>query len=140
LLILVELSTITVSTYIMTYNIRSPGPVLGHVHKCFCYWIILLIFVLFIWICWPSLFKLFFIGKYLRQVFRRNMLICILFIGTYFGFYWLFVWWCLMPLSTIYVIKFVSVLLQVGGFLWVPRFPPSIKLTSTIQLKVTWWC
>jgi hypothetical protein len=31
-----------------------------------------------------------------------------------------------------YVIKFVSYLLQVGGFLPVPRFPPQIKLTSTI--------
>jgi hypothetical protein len=31
-----------------------------------------------------------------------------------------------------YVIKFVSVLLQVGGFLWVLRFPPPIKLTATI--------
>ena len=28
-----------------------------------------------------------------------------------------------------YVIKFVSDLLQVGGFLWVLRFPPPIKLT-----------
>ena len=31
-----------------------------------------------------------------------------------------------------YVIKFVSYLLQVGGFLWVLRFPPPIKLTATI--------
>jgi hypothetical protein len=31
-----------------------------------------------------------------------------------------------------YVIKFVSDLQQVGGFLWVLRFPPSIKLTATI--------
>ena len=31
-----------------------------------------------------------------------------------------------------YVIKFVSDLLQVSGFLWVLRFPPSIKLTATI--------
>jgi hypothetical protein len=31
-----------------------------------------------------------------------------------------------------YVIKFVSDLRQVGGFLWVLRFPPSIKLTATI--------
>ena len=34
-----------------------------------------------------------------------------------------------------YVIKFVSDLRQVGGFLWVLRFPPPIKLTATIQLK-----
>jgi hypothetical protein len=31
-----------------------------------------------------------------------------------------------------YVITFVSELQQVGGFLWVFRFPPSIKLTATI--------
>ena len=31
-----------------------------------------------------------------------------------------------------YVIKFVRVLRQVGGFLWVLRFPPPIKLTATI--------
>ena len=31
-----------------------------------------------------------------------------------------------------YVIKFVSDLRQIGGFLWALRFPPSIKLTATI--------
>ena len=31
-----------------------------------------------------------------------------------------------------YVIKFVSDLQQVGGFLWVLWFPPPIKLTVTI--------
>ena len=31
-----------------------------------------------------------------------------------------------------YVIKFVNHLRQVGGFLWVLRFPPPIKLTVTI--------
>jgi len=31
-----------------------------------------------------------------------------------------------------YVIKFVSDLLQVGGFIRELRFPPSIKLTATI--------
>ena len=31
-----------------------------------------------------------------------------------------------------YVIKFVSELRQVGGFLWVLRFSPQIKLTATI--------
>ena len=31
-----------------------------------------------------------------------------------------------------YVIKIVSDLRQVGGFLWVPRFTPPIKLTATI--------
>ena len=31
-----------------------------------------------------------------------------------------------------YVIKFVSDLRQVGGFLWILRFPPPIKLTATI--------
>jgi hypothetical protein len=34
-----------------------------------------------------------------------------------------------------YVIKFVSVLHNVGGFLLVLRFPPPIKLTATIKLK-----
>jgi hypothetical protein len=34
-----------------------------------------------------------------------------------------------------YVIKFVSDLRQVGGFLRVLRFPPLIKLTATIYLK-----
>ena len=34
-----------------------------------------------------------------------------------------------------YVIKFVSDLWQVGGFLRVLRFPPTIKLTATLQLK-----
>jgi hypothetical protein len=31
-----------------------------------------------------------------------------------------------------YVIKFVSDLLHIGGFLRILRFPPPIKLTSTI--------
>jgi hypothetical protein len=31
-----------------------------------------------------------------------------------------------------YVIKFVSDLQQVSGFLRVPQFPPPIKLTATI--------
>jgi len=31
-----------------------------------------------------------------------------------------------------YVIKFVSDLQQVGGFLWVLRFSPPIKLTTSI--------
>ena len=31
-----------------------------------------------------------------------------------------------------YVIKFVSDLQQIGNFLWVLRFPPSIKLTVMI--------
>jgi hypothetical protein len=35
-------------------------------------------------------------------------------------------------LDTTFMIKFVSDLRQVGGFLIVPRFPPSIKLTATI--------
>jgi hypothetical protein len=30
------------------------------------------------------------------------------------------------------VMKFVSDLRQIGGFLWVLRFPPPIKLTATI--------
>ena len=34
-----------------------------------------------------------------------------------------------------YLIKFVSDLRQVGGFLQVLQFPPPIKLTATIQLK-----
>ena len=34
-----------------------------------------------------------------------------------------------------YVIKFVSDLWQVSGFLWVLWFPPPIKLTATILLK-----
>ena len=34
-----------------------------------------------------------------------------------------------------YVIKFVSDLRQIGGFLRLFRFPPPIKLTATIQLK-----
>ena len=37
-----------------------------------------------------------------------------------------------------YVVKFVSDLRQVGGFLRVFRFPPPIKLTSTIKLKYCW--
>jgi hypothetical protein len=35
------------------------------------------------------------------------------------------------PIIQHYVIKFVSDL-SVGGFLWVPRFSPSIKLTAMI--------
>ena len=35
-----------------------------------------------------------------------------------------------------YVIKFVGDLRQVGGFLQVLRFPPPIKLTATMQLKI----
>ena len=34
-----------------------------------------------------------------------------------------------------YVIKFVSDLRQVRGFLWILRFHPPIKLTATISLK-----
>ena len=34
-----------------------------------------------------------------------------------------------------HVIKFVSDLRQVCGFLWVPWFPPPIKLKATIKLK-----
>jgi hypothetical protein len=37
-------------------------------------------------------------------------------------------WWDVQH----YVMKFVSDLQQVGGFLWVLRFPPPIKLTTTI--------
>jgi hypothetical protein len=37
-----------------------------------------------------------------------------------------------------YVIKLVSDLRQVGGFLRVLRFPPPIKLTATILLKYCW--
>ena len=37
-----------------------------------------------------------------------------------------------------YAIKFVSDLRQVGGFLRVLRFPPSIKLTATTSLKYCW--
>ena len=33
------------------------------------------------------------------------------------------------------VIKFVSDLRQVSGFLWVLWFPPPVKLTATKQLK-----
>ena len=32
-----------------------------------------------------------------------------------------------------YVIKFVSDLRKVSGFLWILRFPPSIQLTATIN-------
>jgi hypothetical protein len=39
-----------------------------------------------------------------------------------------------------YVIKFVSDLRRVGGFLWVLRIPPPIKLTATIQLKYCCVC
>jgi hypothetical protein len=35
-----------------------------------------------------------------------------------------------------YVIKFVSYLRKVSGFLWVLRFPPPIKLTTMIQVVV----
>ena len=34
-----------------------------------------------------------------------------------------------------YVIKFASHLRQIGGFLWVIRFPPPIKLTTMKYLK-----
>jgi hypothetical protein len=37
-----------------------------------------------------------------------------------------------------YVIKFVSDLRQVGGFLRVLQFPPPIKLIATIYLKYCW--
>jgi hypothetical protein len=39
---------------------------------------------------------------------------------------------CYGGFMTHYVIKFVSDLRQVGGFLRVLRFPPPIKLTATI--------
>ena len=34
------------------------------------------------------------------------------------------------------MVKFVSDLRQVGGFLWVLRFPPPIKLTATINRNI----
>jgi len=37
-----------------------------------------------------------------------------------------------MARYTRHSIKFISNLRQVGGFLWVLRFPPSIKLTTSI--------
>jgi hypothetical protein len=37
-----------------------------------------------------------------------------------------------------YVIKFVSDLRLVSGFLWVLQFPPPIKLTAKIQEKYCW--
>jgi len=36
------------------------------------------------------------------------------------------------------VIKFVSDLRQVSGFLWVLWFPPSIRMIATIWLKYCW--
>jgi len=42
-------------------------------------------------------------------------------------------WWCV--LDTTLLIKFVSDLWQVDGFLRVLRFPPPIKLTATIFLN-----
>ena len=45
-------------------------------------------------------------------------------------------WWGVLN-TTIYVIKFVSDLRQVGGFLRVLWFPPPIKLTATIY-KCNW--
>ena len=33
-----------------------------------------------------------------------------------------------------YVIKFGSDLQQVGGFLWLLRFPPQVKLTAVIMI------
>ena len=36
------------------------------------------------------------------------------------------------------VIKFVSDLWQVGGFLRVLRIPPPVKITTTTQLKYCW--
>jgi hypothetical protein len=73
--------------------------------------------------------------------------------------YCLFVWWCLTPFTTTYgisayqywccefesssgrgvqhyVIKFGSYLGQVGGFLWVLRFPTPITLTATIITQI----
>jgi len=35
-----------------------------------------------------------------------------------------------------YMIKFVSDLRQVGGFLWILQFPPPIKLTATIYWNI----
>jgi hypothetical protein len=37
-----------------------------------------------------------------------------------------------------YVIKFVSDLRQVGGFLRILQFPPPIELTTRIELKYCW--
>jgi hypothetical protein len=42
-------------------------------------------------------------------------------------------WWGVLIQH--YVVTFVSNLQQFGGFFCVLRFPPSIKLTTTIQLK-----
>ena len=56
---------------------------------------------------------------------------------TYFLFIWFFYilffsHFVYLFISQYYVIKFVSDLRQVGGFLKVLRFPPPIKLTATI--------
>ena len=40
--------------------------------------------------------------------------------------------------SVITILLFVSDLWQVGGFLRVLRFPPPIKLTTTIYLNYRW--
>jgi hypothetical protein len=57
---------------------------------------------------------------------------------------WIYNYLCLSPIVSSnpvhsevdsiqhYVLKFVSDLRQVGGFLWALRFPPPIKLTATI--------
>ena len=41
----------------------------------------------------------------------------------------------------LYVIKYVSDLQQVCGFLWVPKFPTPIKLTATFSYisYISWW-
>ena len=39
-----------------------------------------------------------------------------------------------------YVIKFISDLRQVDGFLQILRFPPPLKLTATIQLNLVKYC
>jgi hypothetical protein len=43
-----------------------------------------------------------------------------------------------MPTIQQYVIKFVSYLRQVGGFVLILRCPPTIKVTATIQFKYCW--
>jgi len=52
-------------------------------------------------------------------------------IGAYHHLCWEFKSWSGRGVQH-YVIKFVSDLQQVGGFLWVLLFPPPIKLTATI--------
>jgi hypothetical protein len=78
-------------------------------------------------------------GTQLQGYFRASCLPCLLYVLTFFNH--LSIATKVVSSNPVpcevysiqrYAIKFVSDLRQVGGFLWILRFPPPIRLTAKI--------